>query len=373
MKGFISSFFRQGRKEAIIYLVLWIVLYMAPAISLYVRMTNCQDVIFDLEEIIRVWQFITIFLIAFLIHNFLLVPILVYRHQVWPYLLSTLCLLTVFGLVQCFYNDNYKYPSPQTHLCRRTEHQEAVHHKRPGCTQGFGFEDVANTFGIFLMLGMNLGVKSYFKSRDEIEQLQQAERHNLQQQLQYLKYQVPPHFFMNTLNNIHALVDIDPPKAKVMIVELSKMMRYILYEGSKDLIPLKLEVEFLSNYMTLMKLRFADIVKINFDVPDNIPNKFIPPLLFIIFVENAFKHGVSYQTESFITISLSFDNDYICFRCLNSKNNHVCETKGGFGLANVKKRLELLYGDDYQFDITDRENTFGVKLCFPCSEKKAIT
>ena len=123
------------------------------------------------------------------------------------------------------------------------------------------------------------------------------EKENLNQQLEYLKYQINPHFFMNTLNNIHALVDIDPEKAKTTIVELSKMMRYLLYEGNNSLIPLHREVEFLRNYITLMKLRYTDKVKIDTDIPVSLPDRRLPPLLLITFVENAFKHGELSGTE----------------------------------------------------------------------------
>lgn len=105
---------------------------------------------------------------------------------------------------------------------------------------------------------------------------------------------------MNTLNNIHALVDMDAGKAKRTIVELSKLMRYVLYEASNRTILLSREIQFLDNYIALMKLRYTGRVRIECCMPDEVPEVQIPPLLFISFVENAFKHGVSYQEESFI-------------------------------------------------------------------------
>lgn len=134
---------------------------------------------------------------------------------------------------------------------------------------------------------MNLGVMLFFKSNKDEAELQLLEKQNLQQQLEYLKYQINPHFFMNTLNNIHALVDIDPEEAKTTIVELSKMMRYILYEGNKPIIPLQREIQFLENYITLMKLRYTNKVKITLNIEKNIPDYGVPPLMLITFVENA--------------------------------------------------------------------------------------
>ena len=172
---------------------------------------------------------------------------------------------------------------------------------------------------------------------------------------------------MNTLNNIHALVDIDPERAKTTIVELSKMMRHILYEGSKKLIPLTREVEFLNLYVQLMRLRYTRKVHINVDVPPQLPELKLPPLMLIIFVENAFKHGISYREESFIDIKLRVENKRLLFSCCNSKPTQVQRTneKGGMGLQNVRQRLELLYEDDYTLDICDGEKTYEVKLDIP--------
>lgn len=111
--------------------------------------------------------------------------------------------------------------------------------------------------------------------------LKELEHQHLQSELQYLKYQINPHFFMNTLNNIHALVDIDTGKAKSTIVELSKLMRYVLYEASNKTILLSREIQFLENYVTLMSLRYPDRVSIEKNFPLEVPEVQIPPLLFV--------------------------------------------------------------------------------------------
>jgi LytS/YehU family sensor histidine kinase len=215
------------------------------------------------------------------------------------------------------------------------------------------------------MIGMNLGIKLYFKNDSDDKRMQVLERQNLKQQLEYLKYQINPHFFMNTLNNIHALVDIDPEKAKATIVELSKMMRYLLYEGNNSLIPLQREIQFLHNYITLMRLRYTDKVTIKTDVPEQIPEKQIPPLLLITFIENAFKHGVSYQQDSYINIGILFSDDRLHFECTNSKHPQKQSEQGGVGLTNVKRRLALIYGSDYTLDINDGDDVYEVKLDIP--------
>ena len=186
------------------------------------------------------------------------------------------------------------------------------------------------------------------------------------QELEYLKYQISPHFFMNTLNNIHALVDINPERAKSTIVELSKMMRYLLYDGAKAQIPLKVETSFITNYVKLMRLRYPDTVSISLDVPQNAPDRTVPPLLLITFVENAFKHGVSYQRPSFISIGISADSGTMRFYCSNSKAPATAgKQQGGVGLVNAKKRLNLIYGNGYTLDIDDGADTFTVNLVIP--------
>ena len=175
---------------------------------------------------------------------------------------------------------------------------------------------------------------------------------------------------MNTLNNIHAMVDIDTEKAKALILELSKLMRYVLYEGANSTVPLQHEVDFLNNYLTLMRIRYTEKVKIDVDIPASVPDRNVPPLLFIPFVENAFKHGVSYQKESFIHIQLLIDDDTLSFVCRNSKIDEKDEEHGGVGLANVKKRLQLIYGDNHSLDITDDNKVFDVHLSIPLLHEK---
>ena len=170
---------------------------------------------------------------------------------------------------------------------------------------------------------------------------------------------------MNTLNNIHALVDIDPEQAKNTIVELSKLMRYVLYDGSRPTIPLSKETEFLKHYIGLMRLRYSDSVRIKVDIPDETPDVQVPPLLFVSFVENAFKHGISYQSESFIMVSLNVREGYISFSCINSKHETNQDPHSGIGLENTRKRLRLLYQENYTFNINENAKTYEVLLKIP--------
>ena len=231
----------------------------------------------------------------------------------------------------------------------------------------WGERDIISIVIIVLMCGMNLGVKLYFKTRDDQKKLLRLEKENLEQQLEYLKYQINPHFFMNTLNNIHALVDIDAEKAKSTILELSKMMRFILYEGDKQGVPLTREFDFIRNYITLMELRYTDKVQIRVNLPQQAPDRLIPPLMLITFIENAFKHGISYQHPSFIDIMVDIQDDRLHFTCSNSKAEKPNQEKGGVGLTNVRKRLKLLYDNNYTLHIQDNSDIYQVQLTIPLS------
>ena len=380
------------RKEHTIYTAIWAMLYASPVINIYTRMAGNPRITFSWTEILHAWEYTSTWLVMFAIHNFLLLPLLLRKRKTGTYLcLSFLILLTgmfITYLNRPMHKNQYKtrmeaewkadslayervaavrlgdgrYCSPQNPMRRKPLDYQPID---PLPMLGPG--ELVAFFGGLLLMGMNLGVKLYFMSQRDRERQKIIDQRNLEQQMEYLKYQVNPHFFMNTLNNIHALVDIDPERAKTTIVELSKMMRHILYEGSKKLIPLTREVEFLNLYVQLMRLRYTRKVHINVDVPPQLPELKLPPLMLIIFVENAFKHGISYREESFIDIKLRVENKRLLFNCCNSKPTQVQRTneKGGMGLQNVRQRLELLYDDDYELDINDGEKTYEVKLDIP--------
>lgn len=380
------------RKEHTIYTAIWAMLYASPVINIYTRMAGNPRITFSWTEILHAWEYTSTWLVMFAIHNFLLLPLLLRKRKTGTYLcLSFLILLTgmfITYLNRPMHKNQYKtrmeaewkadslayervaavrlgdgrYCSPQNPMRRKPLDYQSID---PLPMLGPG--ELVAFFGGLLLMGMNLGVKLYFMSQRDRERQKIIDQRNLEQQMEYLKYQVNPHFFMNTLNNIHALVDIDPERAKTTIVELSKMMRHILYEGSKKLIPLTREVEFLNLYVQLMRLRYTRKVHINVDVPPQLPELKLPPLMLIIFVENAFKHGISYREESFIDIKLRVENKRLLFSCCNSKPTQVQRTneKGGMGLQNVRQRLELLYDDDYTLDINDGEKTYEVKLDIP--------
>lgn len=383
------------RKEHVIYSLMWIVLYISPVMALYMRMSSNPDIDFSWKEIMNAWIFNTVWLVLFAIHNFLLTPILIVKRRTWLYsLLSVallLCAVVTLRLMrpmhdrqrmrrfrpnaEMFDDEACRKPMGRqrdTRAARRG--QWGRHHVPEFMPDGpfffLGPGEMVAALGGLLLMGMNLGVKLYFKSQEDEKVLVAIERQSLERQLEYLKYQVNPRFFMNTLNNIHALVDIDPERAKNTIVELSKMMRYILYEGNNKLISLTRELQFIDNYVTLMRMRYTDKVSIRFAKPDVVPDLTLPPLLLIIFVENAFKHGISYRTESFIDINVAVEQGRLLFACSNSTRQHPADEgkKGGMGLANVRRRLDLLFPGKYTLDIVHEDDVYNVRLDMPLSQ-----
>ena len=363
------------RKEHIIYTLMWIALYLSPLMSIYMRMSGNPHIDFSWYEILNAWKFNTVWIVLFAIHNFLLAPLLIIKRRTWLYtaLVVALLVATMFTLSAMRPSHSKMRHAPQRyecceHNCMNAEMMASKQQPPPmregGPLMMFGPGEMVAFFGGLLLMGMNLGVKLYFRSQEATKAITQIEKHALERQLQYLKYQVNPHFFMNTLNNIHALVDIDPERAKASIVELSKLMRYVLYEGNNRLTPLSREVQFLRNYVQLMSMRYTGNVSISLDVPEVLPDSMLPPLLLVIFVENAFKHGISYRTKSFVEISLQPHGDRLLFSCRNSRPEikHDENMKGGVGLSNVRRRLDLLFPGNYTLDIKEQEDTYTVCL-----------
>ncbi len=405
------------RKEHIIYTSIWLLLYLSPLASLYMRMSSNPNITFSWHEIINAWEFNTVWLVLMLIHNFLLLPILILKRRTWQYLIlaSALLISCTFASYlirpagpRCYDMDkrmemsdcNYYIcgESDSCHapgLCQKMEHdpkedmcRKPIHGGKPFPRPRYnpdelrpispvpmlGPGEAVAFFGGLLLMGMNLGVKLYFKTQEDREQRERLEKQDLERQLEYLRYQVNPHFFMNTLNNIHALVDINPERAKTTIVELSKMMRYILYEGDKKLIPVQREALFLKNYIELMRLRYSSRVSINLDIPEMMPDVMLPPLLLIIFVENAFKHGVSYAAPSFIDIKVTVTQEMLQFKCRNSRQEQKPDEKkkkGGVGLANARRRLDLLFHDKYSLEIKEDDKEYDVQLEIPLSKNNS--
>lgn len=336
--------------ENLLYLMVWMVIILVPVLN----SKMLEEVHVSLENILIAWLKIAPYLLIFIIHNSLIAPrLLLRKHRyVWYLVVNLLTITAVFSLVAIY----EKYAPYDTEPC-------ILNGKA-------SFTDLAIYWNIllgFFMTGLNMGIKLLYRSLRDEQQMEELRRQNLQAEMDYLRYQINPHFFMNTLNNIHALIDIDTEYAKSAVIELSKMMRYVLYESGSETISLKKDIQFIENYIELMRIRYDSSIDICLDYPATIPNKVaIPPLLLIVFVENAFKHGVSYNHASFIHIRIGYRDDAVTAVISNSRHEKSRPGTTGIGLENVKKRLALIYQDNYTLSIDDSDPAvYTVKLIIP--------
>jgi LytS/YehU family sensor histidine kinase len=191
------------------------------------------------------------------------------------------------------------------------------------------------------------------------------EKQNLKNELEILQYQINPHFLFNVLNNLYSLaIENNDEQTANGISKLSGLMRYNIYTGKNEKVLLKQEVDYIQNYIKLQEIRFTGDYNLNvdFEITGNIESKFIVPFIFIMFVENAFKYGISLNHESKIKISLDVNDKSIEFKVSNFKNKSGNGIDSGIGIENVKKRLEHYYKKNYQLKINEDQEIFTIFL-----------
>ncbi len=197
------------------------------------------------------------------------------------------------------------------------------------------------------------------KQRDWME----VQQDRIAAELQLLKAQVHPEFLFNTLNNIYTFSKDSSPKTPSLILKLSSLLSYMLYDCKAEQVRLEKEIEIMKNYIDLEKERYDNTFEISWSVEGDIKDKFISPLLMLPFLENAFKHGISEQIEKpWLSVDISVKSDIIRCKIANSKDEFVPFSAYGVGISNVKKRLELLYSSRYELKLNDDGNFFVVSL-----------
>ncbi|WP_316795763.1 sensor histidine kinase [Pedobacter agri] len=188
------------------------------------------------------------------------------------------------------------------------------------------------------------------------------EKEKANAELQMLKAQLHPHFLFNTLNNIYSFTQNVSVKASAMIMELSQLLRYILYECNKPLVPLDKELKMINDYLALETIRYDDGLDISVQLP-MVTNHMIAPLLLLPFIENAFKHGASQMAEApWISLAITIMNDKLEMKLINGKSIGKVNNSEGIGIVNVRKRLKILYPDRHMLSIHDAEEMYIVNL-----------
>ena len=349
---------KQAIGENLLYVMVWTAIILVPVLNSQMM----SEMHVNLENVLTAWRYIAPYLIIFLIHNAIIAPRYMLRRKYGKYLASNLALIISVSWLGQIYEDHLT-----DHLLKQNDPEALDAYRKASFSN---LEMYWNVVLGFFMTGANTGIKLIYQSMRDEQQMEVLKRQNLQAEMDYLKYQINPHFFMNTLNNIHALIDIDAAYAQDAVIELSKMMRYVLYESGHEAITLEKDIQFMENYIKLMRIRYTEDVDIRFDYPNDLPHDVtIPPLLLIVFVENAFKHGISYSRPSFIHIRVRYIDGKVYYSIINSR--HTAEPSGkdaGIGLENVRRRLQLIFANRHTLAIdTRRPNMYRVKLIIPAT------
>ncbi len=293
-----------------------------------------------------------------------LVPHFFFRDNKLPYILSILGAISILCLSLWFVNEHVFYDAERTKRFEKI--MEELNKDKTIEKPPFKEFRLYNYFYTSILIcGFSLGLGILEKLGQNEKERKELEKEKLNSELAFLKNQISPHFFFNTLNNIYSLISIDAEEARSAVLRLSKLMRYLIYESERGESKLSDEIDFLNHYIDLMKLRLSNKVELSVSLPESYQDLYIPPLLFIPFIENAFKHGVSYREPSFIDIQMKVEGSRILFTTKNSiglgsqarEGNH-----SGIGLDNVKKRLNLLFPKSHTLEIDQHSGAFIVEL-----------
>lgn len=363
------------RNERLLYFVVWTVIAILPIVLELWKLINNSE--FEWQFVFRWWVGMIPLILIFLIHNHFLLPRFMKKGRVRRYCLILLLVLSAYGGVQYLidrpvrkeFRERSMPPRPPFEFSEMPPMRPPMPDRPEDMPpRPFPFPLLFKIMLAAMTLGINVAISLAFTYNREHANRREQENKRLQEELKYLKQQISPHFLMNVLNNIHEMAEEDIKEAQNMILELSHLMRYVLYESENEMTTLSSESRFIISYVSLMKKRYVEgIVKVNLDIQQQTSDDIhMPPLLFISFIENAFKHGVSYSNETTIDIKLHEMNGKILFSCDNTIP-HASSTvsAGGVGLSNIRRRLDLLYGNEYSLRINQENDRHSVTLIIP--------
>ncbi len=280
-----------------------------------------------------------------------LIPRLLFRSKMLPFLLS--CAALFFIIYALSFVLEYYFLKPYF------PHNELFQYTN------FTLSDIIQkALVVAVMMGCIIGLKVFKKWIMDLQRMNELQQTNLKTELEQLKSQVNPHFLFNTLNNLHVLTKTDPEKASQVILGLSDLLRYQLYDSAKEKILLSKDIAFIHNLLTMEKLRKDDFTyEVNSE--GKIDGIALPPFLFIPFVENAIKHGASSVGHSYLKLNFRITPKQLYFYSENSKPPTKNNLIGGLGLKNIKRRLELLYRGEHTLEIKEDTAKYIVTLTIP--------
>lgn len=350
--------FKRKKSFLLLYAIIWILVLISP----YFR--YIQDISPNAwNRMIGDWTNLFLLLLLFLVNLFVLVPRLLFNDKRSQYFVIVTAMILAVSVISLII-----HPIGPPHPSGLSNPPQEIHLENTFNILPFLGTILNNLISALLIIGSSTAFELEYKWRSEQKLRKDAEKEQLKTNLALLRHQVSPHFFMNTLNNIHSLIEMDKEKAQDAIERLSTLMRYLLYDSAQNTINLKKEIDFIHSFISLMQLRHSDEVEVTTQIPEQIPDMQIPPMLFISLIENAFKHGTCYPLKSYIHFELQLDKTQLRCNIKNSKHPRKGDYHGeysGIGLDNIRESLELLYQNDYQLDIFDKENEFEVRLTLP--------
>ena len=217
------------------------------------------------------------------------------------------------------------------------------------------------SIALFLLLagGMIRLAYSFIKSQNEKKSLENL---NLNAEVNFLKSQINPHFLFNTLNSIYSQAHNKSEHTEYSILKLSELLRYVLYETGEERVPLERDIQYINNYIDLQRIRLSSKITLRYTINGNLSGNTIAPLMLITFIENAFKHGISYTQPSVIDIDITVFEKTLTLTVSNPVVKNDIFTQGGLGLKNVTRRLELLYPGKHNLTISQTDNQYLVNL-----------
>lgn len=330
----------KNRVQIVVHISIWILLY---GLTFYPVLNDARPIPSD------VFPKVIVIIILFYINYFYLVPEYLLKKSVLFYILVSLGLLAISVLL---INHFYEPKFPNNFFFNQI---------RP---RGFM---IMPYYKLFLNLGIPYVISAILRmyvewKRNENLRLS-VEKENIKSELQFLKAQLNPHFLFNSLNTIYALSVKKSPDTSEAIVDLSELMRYMIYEADKDLVPLNKEIDYIKSYIQLQRLRLSDSENVSLKITGEDRGRAVPPLMFISFIENAFKYGTDYKGKTYVKITLTITDTSIYLNVKNKIGIFREPTKNsGIGLENIRNQLKLIYPGLHKLEVENDGKDYEVSL-----------
>ncbi len=338
------------------HVLIWCIVLLVPV---YIM---SREGTFDSKPYISYFTQVGIFALLFYINYLYLIEKLLFHKKIVAYICVNIVLIAMLVGIQTMVMD-FIFSSPYTMNPPPMGEREGIprRHKPP-----FGMRIFTDYLLIIFVIGLSVAIKMTARwYRDSIN-YEKVKSTQLEADLRNLRSQLNPHFLFNTLNNIYSLIVIDQHKAQDSVHRLSNLLRYVLYDNDRKFVPIDKELEFTRNYIDLMKLRISSNIRLNVLIENKESKDMIASLMFMTLIENAFKHGLSSDEDCFIDIKILVEKEkgVLCTveNSISESENHIETGNSGIGLANLTKRLELIYPNSHELIVERRSESFFVLL-----------